>query len=150
MAGSGVGMKDDKLNRFLKAQQNHYAQALFEITNGKKSTHCMWYIFPQLSGLGKSEMAQYYAIKDLKEAEAYLNHPILGKRLIEISKAFLKHASKSAYAILGSPDDMKLHSSMTLFSRVDQADPIFKEILQHFYGDSPDLASIRLLEKPYL
>lgn len=121
--------------------------ALNEISNGRKTTHWMWYIFPQLSGLGRSEMATYYGIKSLKEAEEYLNHPILGKRLQEISSALLKHTNKSANEILGSPDDLKLHSSMTLFSKVENANPIFKEILHQFYHDHPDLSTIKQLDQ---
>lgn len=139
-------MEEAHLDRFLEAQKSNYALALNEISNGRKTTHWMWYIFPQLSGLGRSEMARYYGIKDIKEAEAYLKHPILGQRLIEISKALLKHTNKSAYAILGSPDDLKLQSSMTLFSRIEEAHPVFIEILKYFYRNHPDLATIKLLK----
>ena len=140
-------MKEDNLNRFLEAQKNSYAMALNEILNGRKTTHWMWYIFPQLSGLGRSEMATYYGIKSLKEAEEYLNHPILGKRLLEISSALLKHTNKSANEILGSPDDLKLHSSMTLFSKVENTNPIFKEILHQFYNGHLDLSTIKRLDQ---
>ncbi|NTE04565.1 DUF1810 domain-containing protein [Agrobacterium tumefaciens] len=140
-------MENNNLDRFLKAQKSTYDIALNEILNGRKTTHWMWYIFPQLSGLGRSEMATYYGIKDLKEAKEYLKHPILGQRLLEISTALLKHTSKSANEIFGSPDDQKLHSSMTLFSSVENADPVFKEILNQFYNDHLDLSTIKRLDQ---
>jgi len=139
-------MKKDTLDRFLKAQDTNYKDALAEIKNGRKTTHWMWYVFPQLSGLGKSEMAQFYSITNFEEARQYLKHPVLGKRLEEISSALLKHRDKSAYEILGSPDDLKLRSSMTLFSSIENAPTVFKEILHHFFEDQPDLATIKLLK----
>lgn len=139
-------MEINTLDRFLKAQDNNYADALDEISNGKKTTHWMWYVFPQLSGLGKSEMAKYYGIANFKVAEQYLKHPVLGKRLEEISSAILQHTDKSAYEILGSPDDLKLQSSMTLFSSLEDAPGVFKEILHHFYAGQADSATVKLLE----
>lgn len=106
----------------------------------------MWYIFPQISGLGKSEMAKFYSIANFEEARQYLKHPVLGKRLEEISSALLKHSDKSAYEILGSPDDLKLQSSMTLFSGIENAPVVFKEILHYFFEDQADLATIKLLK----
>jgi len=140
-------MKSGNLDRFLEAQKSSYAMALNEILNGRKTTHWMWYIFPQLSCLGRSEMATYYGIKNLIEAEEYLKHPTLGQRLLEISAALLKHPNKSAKEIFGSPDDLKLHSSMTLFSKVDNADSIFKEVLHQFYDDRLDLLTIKRLNQ---
>jgi uncharacterized protein (DUF1810 family) len=131
-----------QLQRFLDAQQVNYAQALHEIKSGKKRTHWMWYIFPQIQGLGYSEMAKRYAIRDLAEAEAYLLHPVLGSRLIEISSAMLALEGNSAYQILGSPDDKKLHSSMTLFDAVAHSSPVFKAVLNKFYNGIPDQATI--------
>jgi uncharacterized protein (DUF1810 family) len=139
-------MKKDTLDRFLKAQDTNYKDALAEIKNGRKTTHWMWYVFPQLSGLGKSEMAQFYSITNFEEARQYLKHPVLGKRLEEISSALLKHSDKSAYEILGSPDDLKLQSSITLFSSIENSPTVFKEILHHFFEDQPDLATIKLLK----
>ncbi|MFW0718220.1 DUF1810 domain-containing protein [Pedobacter sp. N23S346] len=139
-------METNTLERFLKAQDANYADAFAEISNGRKTTHWMWYVFPQLSGLGKSEMAKYYSIANSQEAKEYLKHPVLGKRLEEISSALLKHQDKSAYAILGSPDDLKLQSSMTLFSSLEDAPTVFKEILHHFYSDQIDSATVKLLE----
>lgn len=93
----------------------------------------MWFIFPQLKGLGKSEMSKLYAIENLKEAEAYLNHPVLGKHLIEVSKILLSFKMKSAEGIFGDLDSRKLHSSMTLFSLTDNTDPVFQEVLDAFF-----------------
>lgn len=139
-------MKTNTLDRFLKAQDTNYNDAFAEISNGRKTTHWMWYVFPQIAGLGKSEMAVHYSIADLQEAKAYLQHPVLGKRLEEISFALLKHKDKSANEILGSPDDVKLHSSMTLFSSLEDAPTVFKEIIHHFYDDQVDSATIKLLK----
>ena len=108
----------NNLKRFTEAQYRDYEQALKEIKNGRKESHWMWYIFPQLSGLGHSQTARYYAIRDRAEAEAYLAHPVLGKRLLEISSELLKLESSDATAVMGWPDDLKLKSSMTLFSRM--------------------------------
>jgi len=140
-------MEVKTLDRFLSAQDKNYREALSEISNGRKLTHWMWYVFPQISGLGTSDMAKLYAIENFEEAQAYFNHPVLGKRLVEIADALLKHKNKSALEILGSPDDLKLHSSMTLFSKVDHADPVFDKILHHFYDGTPDQGTLAQLEK---
>src|SRR5476651_2122605 len=103
---------DRSLKRFTDAQQSVYPTALSEIKNGRKRSHWMWFIFPQIQGPGFSETSRYYAIKDLQEAEAYLRHPVLGSRLIEISKTLLKSAGNNATVIFGSPDHLKLKSSM--------------------------------------
>ena len=133
------------LQRFTEAQAHNYADALAEIKNGKKRTHWMWYVFPQIQGLGNSEFARLYAINDMEEAEAYLQHPVLGSRLIEISNALLKLQSNDPYAIFGSPDDMKLQSSMTLFSLVPNADPVFDKVLQKFYNGEKDSKTSQIL-----
>lgn len=130
------------LNRFLDAQQQDYNRALSEIKNGRKLSHWMWYIFPQIAGLGFSHMAQLYAIKDLAEATDYLHHPVLGSRLVEIAGALLTIQGKTATQIMGSPDDLKLRSSMTLFSLVDGADPVFKKVLDKYYDGKPDPQTI--------
>ncbi|WP_242478790.1 DUF1810 domain-containing protein [Hymenobacter lapidiphilus] len=106
------------LQRFLDAQESTYPTALTEIRNGRKRSHWMWFIFPQLQGLGFSETARFYGLHDAAEAAAYLVHPVLGKRLVEICEALLKLDSSDATRIFGSPDDMKLRSSMTLFGAV--------------------------------
>lgn len=133
------------LQRFTEAQAKNYTDALTEIKDGKKRTHWMWYVFPQIQGLGNSEFARFYAIKDLEEAEAYLSHPVLGKRLIEISKALLLLESNDPYQILGSPDDMKLQSSMTLFSLATNTDPVFEEVLKKFYNSEKDPKTLQIL-----
>ena len=132
------------LKRFLDAQERDYSRALAEIRNGRKQSHWMWYIFPQIAGLGYSETAQFYAIKDRQEAGDYLAHPILGSRLIEIANALLGVNGRTANQILGSPDDLKLRSSMTLFSLLPNADPVFGAVLDKFYGGQPDAKTISL------
>jgi len=133
------------LSRFLKAQDNTYDEALKEIKNGRKRSHWMWYVFPQIRGLGFTDTSKYYAIRDLKEAQEYLEHPILGSRLIEISKALLELNTRDALAVFGSPDEMKLKSSMTLFSLVPKADPIFNEIINAFFAGEKDESTLQLV-----
>jgi len=135
----------DDLQRFIDAQESDYANALAEIKKGRKRTHWMWYIFPQILGLGFSEMSKRYAIKDLDEAEAYINHPVLGQRLIEICSELLKLQSNDAHEIFGSPDDMKLRSSMTLFAALPDAYPVFKSVIDKFFNGAMDGATLRLL-----
>lgn len=126
------------LSRFLKAQEQDYEQALKEIRSGRKRSHWMWYIFPQIQGLGFSPTAQYYAIRDLQEARDYLAHPVLGARLKEISAALLDLDGLSASEIFGYPDDLKLRSSMTLFRLADLNEPVFLEVLEKYYDGKPD------------
>ena len=129
---------NNDLTRFLDAQNKLYLTAYSELKKGKKETHWMWFIFPQIKGLGKSTIAKYYAIADLKEAEYFLNHPILSKHLIEICKVLLEYKAKSIEAILGELNARKLRSSMTLFSQVENADPVFQEILDVFFSGYSD------------
>jgi uncharacterized protein (DUF1810 family) len=136
---------DNSLKRFLDAQERDYATALKEINNGHKRSHWMWYIFPQIGGLGYSEMAKRYAIKDLSEAAAYLKHPILGSRLIEISNALLAIGSSNATEVMGSPDDLKLRSCMTLFSQVPNASSVFEEVLKKYFDGKNDEATLKLM-----
>jgi uncharacterized protein (DUF1810 family) len=138
-------MSNDNLKRFLDAQQRDYATALTEIKSGRKRSHWIWYIFPQIGGLGYSEMSKRYAIKDLPEAIAYLAHPVLGMRLIEISNVFLALKSVSATGVMGNPDDLKLRSSMTLFSQVPGADPVFEAVLKKYFQGEKDKATLQLL-----
>jgi uncharacterized protein (DUF1810 family) len=133
------------LQRFTEAQALNYTDALAEIKNGKKRTHWMWYVFPQIQGLGNSEYARLYAINDMEEAEAYLNHPVLGSRLKEISNALLQLQSNDPYQIFGSPDNMKLQSSMTLFSLLTNTDPVFEEVLKKFYNGEKDPKTLQIL-----
>lgn len=134
------------LNRFLGAQESFYANALKEIKQGCKQSHWIWFIFPQMRGLGRSPMAENYGIKSIEEARAYLENPILKKRLIEISSALLKHKGKStAYEILGTLDAMKVRSSMTLFDLV-MPNAIFSEVLDAFYNGERDKMTLELLK----
>jgi uncharacterized protein (DUF1810 family) len=139
-------MNEQDLSRFLIAQERDYATALSEIQSGKKRSHWMWYIFPQIAGLGLSETSKFYALKDKTEAEAYLNHPILGQRLIEISKALLGLEDNHATRIFGNPDDIKLKSSMTLFSVLPGADPVFTQVLAKYFNGIQDWETISLLK----
>ena len=135
------------LSRFLKAQEQDYGQALREIRSGRKRSHWMWYIFPQIQGLGFSPTAQYYAIRDLQEARDYLAHPVLGTRLKEISSALLDLNGLSASEIFGYPDDLKLRSSMTLFRMADLNEPVFLEVLEKYYDGKPDARTVELAGK---
>lgn len=134
------------LERFVTAQGRNYQEALREIRNGRKTSHWMWYVFPQLSGLGYSETAKFYGIKNLEEAQAYVEHPVLGSRLIEISSALLAIEGKTAHQIFGSPDDLKLKSSMTLFSAVERASPAFGEVLDQYFAGEKDGKTLTLLQ----
>lgn len=132
------------LKRFLDAQENDFERALAEIKNGRKRSHWMWYIFPQIAGLGFSSTAQLYAIRDLAEAGDYLAHPVLGARLIEISDALLRIEGKTANQIFGSPDDMKLKSSMTLFAILDETSPVFQRVLDKYFNGAKDARTLEL------
>ena len=135
------------LSRFIKAQKYDYEQALSEIRAGRKRSHWMWYIFPQIQGLGYSSTAQFYAIQSLQEAKDYLAHPVLGARLKEISSALLEIEGRSAYEIFGYPDDLKLRSSMTLFRMADLNCDIFEKVLEKYYDGEPDDLTVRILQQ---
>jgi uncharacterized protein (DUF1810 family) len=135
----------NNLSRFLEAQASSYQTALAEIKNGRKRSHWIWYIFPQIQGLGLSETARFYAIQDLREAEEYARHPILSSRLVEISTVLLGLNSGDATAIMGSPDDLKLRSSMTLFAAVPGADAVFQAVLEKFFGGRKDEKTLRII-----
>ncbi|MBG8556249.1 DUF1810 domain-containing protein [Hymenobacter guriensis] len=135
------------LQRFLDAQQRDYATALAEIRSGRKSSHWMWYIFPQIQGLGYSETARFYAIQSRQEAEAYLQHPVLGPCLVEISEALLKLESSDATRIMGTPDDAKLKSSMTLFATLEGSNPVFQRVLDKFFGGAQDAKTLQILRQ---
>ena len=134
------------LNRFTEAQKNDYATALAEIRRGRKQSHWMWYIFPQIAGLGFSSTSKFYAIKDIAEAENYLAHPILGNRLIEISNALLEVEDKTASQIFGSPDDVKLKSSMTLFGALTATNPVFQKVLDKYFDGAKDRKTLELID----
>lgn len=133
------------LVRFVEAQASTYDQALSEIRSGHKQTHWMWYVFPQLAGLGSSAASVYYAIASLEEAEAYLRHPVLGPRLIESAEAVLAVEGKSAAEIFGTPDDLKLRSCATLFARASSPGSVFEKVLARYYAGKPDPMTLRLL-----
>ena len=121
-------------DHFLKAQEGSYEAALSEIKKGCKTGHWMWFMFPQLQGLGSSTTAKKYALGNLNDAKEYLNHPLLGPRLIQLTRAFASVENKSARLILGTPDDLKMKSSMTLFSLCSNEESIFHDVLQKFYA----------------
>jgi len=133
------------LERFVQAQNGVYDQALAEIRGGRKKTHWMWFVFPQLAGLGSSPMARKYAIQNLDEAREYLKHPLLGARLRECAEAVVSVSGKSAHEIFGSPDDLKLRSCATLFAQISPEDSLFHRIIRQYYSSEPDEETIRLL-----
>ena len=133
------------LERFYKAQEYDYETALSEIRNGRKESHWMWYIFPQVSGLGRSTMAEYYAIRSREEAKVYIEDPVLGKRLIEISQALLQVDSDDAEEVMGWPDNLKLRSCMTLFAEVAPEQPVFRSVLEKFYDGEMDGKTLDIL-----
>lgn len=139
-------MSEVSLSRFLDAQKRDYEIALAEIKRGRKESHWMWYIFPQIQGLGRSSTAQFYSIKDRKEAEAYLNDSILGNRLIEITEVVLNLDTNDAEKIFGWPDVMKLRSCMTLFAEVGQND-IFQKVLDKYYNGAKDGKTLKILSR---
>lgn len=135
------------LNRFLVAQENEYEIALREIRNGRKQSHWMWFIFPQIAGLGRAETSKTFAIKSREEAVAFLEHPTLGERLREASEAVLSIQDKSAAEIFGTPDDLKLRSSMTLFKSVSTDNDVFLQVLDQYYQGEEDPQTFRILSK---
>ena len=132
------------LNRFISAQERSYDAALREIKSGHKAAHWMWYIFPQIAGLGFSSTARFYAISSMQEARDYYAHPVLGKRLVEISEALLALDTNDAAAVMGYPDDLKLRSSMTLFLAAS-GDAVFQKVLDKFYSGKPDSKTLSIL-----
>ena len=129
------------LRRFVDAQSHTYEQALAELRAGAKRTHWMWFVFPQIAGLGRSGMAQRFAIRHIVEARAYLEHPLLGRRLVECCRALTALDTDDAVAVMGSIDAQKLRSSMTLFARADPGRPVFREVLDHYFGGAEDDAT---------
>lgn len=132
------------LDRYIEAQTGLFEQACFELRRGRKTGHWMWFIFPQIAGLGLSPTSQHYAIRSLHEAQAYLEHPILGPRLREICRILLGIEGRTAHEIFGSPDDMKLRSSMTLFAHATPDNAVFADVLSKYFGGVEDE---RTLEK---
>ena len=133
------------LNRFIEAQEVNYADALSELRAGRKSSHWMWYVFPQLAGLGHSAMSYRYGIRSEDEARAYLAHPILGPRMSECAEAVLAIENRSARDIFGSPDDLKLKSCATLFAHVSPPGSVFERILDRYYSSERDAKTLALI-----
>jgi uncharacterized protein (DUF1810 family) len=133
------------LDRFVSAQDPVYSDVLAELRTGKKRTHWMWFVFPQMAGLGQSEMARKYAIRSGDEAAAYLAHPVLGSRLRECARLVATHSDMDIGDIFDSPDDRKFHSSMTLFADVAPDEAVFQTCLDQFFDGRPDPATLALL-----
>ena len=136
---------ENTLKRYLDAQENSYESALTELEKGRKTGHWMWYIFPQIRGLGYSETSRFYAINDLDEARQYLGHPVLGSRLVNLCNVLLEQKSNDATRIFGTPDDLKLKSCMTLFNSLPGADPVFGQVLEKFYRGTKDAKTLELI-----
>ncbi len=149
MSQTTVNSEDEaqkyNLARFVDAQAREYTAALAELNNGRKRSHWMWYIFPQIAGLGSSPNSQHYAIRSLDEARAYLSHPLLGSRLRECAAVVLGTEGKSARDIFGTPDDVKLHSCLTLFAQVTEPEGVFPLVLAKYFGGQLDEQTLRLL-----
>jgi len=144
---SGAEADPYDLSRFVQAQKGDFARALTEIKSGQKRSHWMWYIFPQIDGLGFSSTAKFYSIKNSDEARAYLNHPILGPRLVDCAEAMLAVKGKTATEILGSPDDLKLRSCATLFASVSPPGSVFPRVLEKYYDGQRDEKTLQLLDR---
>ena len=137
-----------RLSRFVEAQADTYDRALAELRAGRKRSHWMWFVFPQLEGLGHSSTSRRYAVHGLAEARSYLAHPVLGARLAESADALLALSGRSAHEIFGDPDDLKLRSSMTLFAAAAGPDSVFARVLERYFGGTPDARTLALLESP--
>jgi uncharacterized protein (DUF1810 family) len=135
------------LSRFLSVQQNIFAQVVKELRNGKKTSHWMWFIFPQIEGLGHSSTSKYYSIKNINEAKEYIDHPILGMRLLECCNIILKIDGKTASDIFGYPDDIKLRSSLTLFHSIAPEHKVFADVLKKYFASDQDEKTISILRK---
>lgn len=133
------------VERFVSSNQRDYPDALAEIRAGRKRSHWIWYIFPQIQGLGNSPTARYYSIESLQEAREFLAHPVLGAHLLEISKALLELDTDDPDAVMGFPDNLKLRSSMTLFEAADPSEEVFGKVLDKFYGGERDRLTLNIL-----
>ncbi len=133
------------LDRFVEAQARVYSHVLDELRRGRKESHWMWFVFPQIRGLGMSATAERYAIASLAEARAYLGHPLLGTRLRECVDAVIEHKGRSADAIFGYPDTLKFRSSLTLFAEAAPADPRFRDAIDGFFGGEADMRTLEIL-----
>ena len=144
-----VSIDSFKLERFVEAQDRVYANVLDELHAGNKTSHWMWFVFPQHRELGHSTLAKHYGIRSLREARAYLVHPTLRTRLIECCRLLLTHNDKTALDILHHPDDLKLRSCMTLFALAAPQEPLFQQVLDRFYGGEPDVMTVQLVRRNY-
>lgn len=144
-----VQAKDFQLERFVQAQDRVYADVLDELRQGNKTSHWMWFIFPQHRELGRSTLARHYGIRTLQEARAYLAHTVLGPRFLQCCQLLLTHTGKTALEILHHPDDLKLRSSMTLFAMAAPNEPIVQQVLNQFYGGESDVMTVQLVRRNY-
>jgi uncharacterized protein (DUF1810 family) len=135
------------LERFITAQESDYDTAIEELQRGAKRSHWIWYVFPQVAGLGSSMMAERYAIQSREEGAAYLAHPILGARLAECASVLLQHTGKTAEDVMGYPDSLKLKSSMTLFAELSATDSVFQKVLNHYFSGAGDVRTTEYLAK---
>jgi uncharacterized protein (DUF1810 family) len=146
--GDAAGREDPfNLRRFASAQHGVYGRALAELKKGEKRSHWMWFIFPQIDGLGCSTTTKHYAIKSMEEARQYLSHPVLGARLVECTEAVLAVEGRTASEIFAPPDDMKLRSSMTLFASAADGPSAFGRVLEKYFDGGPDTRTLQILEK---
>ena len=143
-------MRENTVERFIKAQETDYKTALAEIKRGHKRSCWMWYIFPQIQGLGSSGTAMYYAIEDYEEAREYMENPVTGEHLREISEALLELESDDATQVMGWPDDMKLRSSMTLFALATKKNEVFLKVLDKYFDSKPDEQTVDILDMGHL
>lgn len=139
--------KEIDVSRFVEAQQVNFDTALSELNAGKKASHWMWYIFPQIKGLGKSEISKYYAIQNIEEAKAYLNNKYLSHNMNELLDVLLKQNTSNPTDIFGKPDDMKLKSSMTLFALADKNNEKYKKVLEKYFSGNFDRRTINIINK---
>ena len=139
-------MDQYNLSRFIEAQETTYEVAMLELARGRKDSHWIWYVFPQIEGLGKSDTAKLYSIKSLEEGRVYLEHPVLGPRLVEACEILLSLKDASMNKVMGFPDDLKLLSSMTLFEAVSETNSIFTKIIEIYFDDERDENSIKLIK----
>ena len=138
-------MDQYNLNRFIEAQMTTYEGAMLELTQGRKESHWVWYIFPQIEGLGRSNTAKLYSIKSLEEGRAYLEHLVLGPRLVEACEILLSLKDASMDEVMGVPDDLKLLSSMTLFEALSDSNSIFTKMIEFYFDDERDETSLEII-----
>ena len=139
-------MDEYNLNRFVEAQMVTYEGAMLELARGRKKSHWIWYIFPQIEGLGRSDTAKLYSIKSLEEGRAYLKHPVLGPRLVEACEILLSLKEASMDEVMGFPDDLKLLSSMTLFEALSDSNSIFTKMIEFYFDDERDNKSLEIVK----